>query len=72
MAPAGETIACILTVPLNWLRLVNVITDEFDEPDWTVSETWLEASEKSGATVTVIRTTTEWSRTPFVPVKVVL
>ncbi len=34
-------------MPLNPLRLVNVITDEFDEPNWTVRETWLEEIEKS-------------------------
>ena len=42
VAPDGETFVCRLMVPLNPLRLVNVIVEEFENPDCTISEGWLE------------------------------
>lgn len=56
VVPEGETFVCRLMAPLNPLRLVSVIVEEFENPDCTVSDAWLEEIEKSGATVTVTNT----------------
>ncbi len=73
VAPEEGTIVVErVTVPENPFRLLTVIVDVPDDPDWTVRADWLLETLKSGASVTVTVTVVEWTRDPEVPVMVTL
>ena len=65
LGPVGETVAERLTVPLNPLMLVRVMSDVTVEPAGRLSELGLEAIRKS-VTATAIEIV--WEIEPLVPV----
>ncbi len=67
LGPVGETVAERLTVPLNPLTLVRVMSDVTVEPAGILSELGLEAMEKS---VTATAMEVVWEIEPLVPVTV--